>query len=129
LVDSEAEMLRQLVYRRLKELGIDPRQASRNSGYAVSHDTLYCILREEHRGVLKPQSAEGIAKALRIPVAQVWASVGETEPDPWIWPERYNRLELWQREIVEQVAAGFLKANEHEGSATEEGPPGVPLGK
>jgi hypothetical protein len=111
LVDSEPEMLRQLVHRRLQELEIDPRQAAHNSGRAISHDTLYSILRGEHRGGLRPECADGLAKALRLPVAQVWASVGKTEPHPWIWPERFNRLESWQREIVEQVAVDFLKAN------------------
>lgn len=110
--------LQDLVLRRLAELG-DPgqplslRRAAERSRGLVSYEILRQITRGEHSGNITDRTAEGIAQAIDVPARVVYAAARVARPvGRWQWPERFDRLTLPQRRIVEAVAAGFLEAYE-----------------
>ena len=114
---SQHNALRHLVQSRLDELGIGAREAHRRSGGEVSYESIRNIIQGRHSGRVKDQTAEGLARALEVPVSRVYEAAGSTVPEPWEWPSRFNRLTPRQRQIVEQVASGFLEANEKGGGS------------
>lgn len=110
--------LQDLVLRRLAELG-DPgqplslRRAAERSRGLVSYEILRQIVRGEHSGNITDRTAEGIAQAIDVPARVVYAAARVARPvGRWQWPERFDRLTLPQRRIVEAVAAGLLEAYE-----------------
>lgn len=113
-----ADRLQHLVVTRLIELGtggrpMSPRQAALRSRGGVSYDTLYRIVRGQHSGRLNDRVANGIAEALELPVAKVYAAVGTPRPQTrWLWPERFDRLSPYRRKLVEDIAGALLEAEQ-----------------
>lgn len=110
--------LQQLVLRRLDALGdhtgpMSTRAAAERSGGRVSYETLRGIARGTHSGKIADRTAEGIARALDVPVGEVYGAAHVPRPQSrWRWPERFDRLDAAQRRLVEDVAAALLEAHE-----------------
>jgi hypothetical protein len=110
--------LQDLMLRRLAELGtpgspMSIRQATERARGLVSYEILRKIARGEHSGRISDSTAEGIARALDVPVQSVYDAARVPRPvSRWQWPARFDRLDVAQRRIVEDVAAGFLEAYE-----------------
>lgn len=110
------ETLQQLVLRRLRELGdasgpMSAREAVRAAESLISYENLRLIARGVHQGGISDRTAEGLSRALRVPVAQIYAAAGVPSPGTrWRWPEKFDRLSPRQRELVEQFAAALLEA-------------------
>lgn len=107
-----------LVLRRLAELGIPGhpmsiREATRRSGSRINYETLRKIARGEHSGDITDQTAEGLSLALDVPLQQVYNAASVPRPQGrWSWPAKYDRLDLDDRRVVEDVAAALLRARE-----------------
>lgn len=110
--------LSELVLRRLAELGtpgepMSIREATRRSRSRINYETLRKIARGEHSGDITDQTAEGISLALDVPVHQVYAAARIPRPlSRWELPARFDRLDLEDRRVVEDVAAALLRARE-----------------
>lgn len=110
--------LQDLMLRRLAELGtpgspMSIRQATERARGLVSYEILRKIMRGEHSGRITDSTAEGLARALDVPVQTVYDAARVPRPTSrWQWPARFDRLDQAQRRIVEQVASGFLEAYE-----------------
>lgn len=111
--------LQDLILTRLRELGdasgpMTAREAARRADGLVSYETLRNLARGvRHTGRLTDRVAEGLSRALQVPVARVYAAAGIPAPgDKWEWPRRFERLDPAQRQLVEEVAAALLEAHE-----------------
>ena len=111
------ERLQDLILRRLAELGdengpLTAREAARRAEGLVSYETLRNLARGvRHTGRITDRVAEGLARALQVPVRQVYDAAGVQQPGgQWQWPERFNRIPETQRRVVEDVAAALLEA-------------------
>ena len=110
--------LQALVIRRLDELGdhtgpLSARRAAEKSRGGVSYETLRNISRGTHSGNITDRTAEGLAMALDVPVAQVYAAARVPRPQSrWLWPERFDRLDPAQRRLIEDLAGALLEAYE-----------------
>lgn len=110
--------LQDLMLRRLAELGVPGspmsiRQATERARGLVSYEILRKITRGEHSGRISDSTAEGLARALDVPVQTVYDAARVPRPvSRWQWPARFDRLDQAQRRIVEEVAGGFLEAYE-----------------
>jgi hypothetical protein len=110
--------LQDLVLTRLRELGTEGEPMSALQAVAaadglVSYESLRSIARGLHGGRLGARTAEGLAKALRVPIERVYAAAGVPAPSgPWDWPRKFERLSPRQRELVEQIAAALLESYE-----------------
>lgn len=113
---SGRESLQQLVLRRLRELGgdqgpVSARQAVRGHEELVSYETVRVIARGVHQGGITDKTAEGLSRALKVPIAAVYEAAGVPSPGSrWEWPDRFARLSPRQRELVEQFAGALLDA-------------------
>lgn len=114
--NDPVDRLQHLILARLVELGdesgpMTAREAARRASGLVSYETLRNLARgTRHTGRITDRVAEGLARALEIPVAQVYAAAGAPSPGArWEWPRRFDRLPPAQRQIVEDVAAGMLE--------------------
>lgn len=110
--------LQDLMLTRLAELGtpgspMSIRQATERARGLVSYEVLRKIARAEHSGRINDATAEGLARALDVPVQAVYDAARVPRPTSrWQWPARFDRLDQAQRKIVEQVASGFLESYE-----------------
>lgn len=111
------ERLQDLILRRLAELGdesgpMTAREAARRAEGLVSYETLRNLARGvRHTGRITDRVAEGLARALQVPVAKVYEAAGVQQPgENWEWPERFNRIPVSSRRLVEDVAAALLEA-------------------
>lgn len=110
--------LQDLMLRRLAELGtpgspMSIRHATERARGLVSYEVLRKISRGEHSGRITDSTAEGLASALDVPVQQVYDVARVPRPTTrWIWPARFDRLDLAQRRLVELLASGLLDAYE-----------------
>lgn len=105
--------LRELVQSRLDELGVTARSAARAVDSAVSYETFRYILRGEHNGRLTPRIAEGLARALQLPVDRIYAAAEIAPPQgEWILPESAQKLTLPQRRVVELMIGSLAEAND-----------------
>lgn len=110
--------MQHLVLARLAELGdasgpMPALQAVRAAEGLISFETLRAIARGEHGGKLRPRTAEGLAKALRIPVAEVYQAAGMQAPHgEWRLPPRLEQLRPRDRALVEDVATAIIEAYE-----------------
>lgn len=103
--------LQALVVSRLIELDLSARAAADKSRGKVSYSTLRNIARGIHGGKITDRIAEGISAALDVPLSQVYDAAQAPQPmSRWEWPERFERLNLQQRRLVEEVAAALLDA-------------------
>lgn len=103
--------LQALVVSRLIELDLSARAAAERSRGKVSYSTLRNISRGIHGGKITDRIAEGISSALDVPLSQVYEAAQAPQPmSTWEWPERFERLKLPQRRLVEDVAAALLDA-------------------
>lgn len=115
---GEVNELQDLVLRRLAELGVPGapmsiREATRRGRDLINYETLRKIARGEHSGVISDQSAEGLALAIEVPVAQVYQAARAPRPlTRWHWPPKFDRLDLDDRRVVEDVASALLRAHE-----------------
>jgi hypothetical protein len=115
---SEASSLAELVAQRLAALGdksgpMSLRAAVERSRGRLSLENLRRMARGEHQGNFADRTAEGLALALDVPVAEVYRVAGLPQPSGrWEWDAKYDRLDLKHRRIVEDVADGFLDAYE-----------------
>jgi hypothetical protein len=116
MAGADRETLQDLVLTRLQQLGdrtgpMPAREAARRSGDRVSYETIRKIARGAHSGRIGDEVAEGLARALDVPVARVYAAAEMQDPGaPWHWPARFNRLAPSERQLVEDVAAALLGA-------------------
>ena len=110
--------LQDLVLRRLAELGtpgspMSIREATRRSRDRLNYETLRKLARGEHSGDITDQTAEGVSLALDVPIAQVYAAARVPRPlSRWQWPAKFDRLDLDDRRVVEEVASALLRARE-----------------
>lgn len=110
--------LQELVLRRLEDLGgpdgpMSLRDAAARSQGLVSYETIRKIIRGKHTGRIEPDSAEGLARALQVPVAKIYEAARQPQPQTrWVMPPRLDRLDLAQRSLVEDVAGALLDAYE-----------------
>lgn len=115
---SGRENLQDLVLSRLNELGdetgpMSAREATRRAEGLVSYETLRHIARGIHAGGITDRVAEGLSRALQVPLSRVYAASGVPEPgERWQWPAKFSRLDPAQRQLVENVAAALLDARE-----------------
>lgn len=107
-----------LVLRRLEDLGTPDnpmsfRQATQRARGLVSFETLRQIARGEHSGRIADRTAEGIALALDVSVKEVYDAARVPRPQArWNWPAKFDRLDLPQRRLVEDVANALLDSYE-----------------
>jgi hypothetical protein len=107
-----------LMLRRLAELGtpgspMSIRQATERTRGLASFETLRQIARGEHSGRISDRTAEGIALALEVSVKEVYDAARVPRPQSrWNWPAKFDRLDLPQRRLVEDVASSLLEAYE-----------------
>lgn len=112
------EGLADLVTSRMIELGgkdgaLSLRNVVERSGERFSPETLRRITRGEHQGNLTDRVAEGLAISLNLPLKKIYEAAGLPQPARrWDWPARFDRLSTGERQIVEDVARGFLAAYE-----------------
>lgn len=113
------ERLQDLILTRLQQLGdkdgpLSAREAARRAEGLVSYETLRNLARGvRHTGRITPRVAEGISRALQVPVERVYRAAGVPQPgEGWDWPERFNQLNRAQRQVVEDVASALLEAME-----------------
>lgn len=120
MTDSEekpVDKLQLLVLTRLAELGepgapMSARAAARRSNGKISYDSIYQIANGKHSGRLMDATAEGLAAALDVPVAKVYDAAGAPRPHGrWVLPERFDRLNLDQRRLVEDFCSALLMAD------------------
>lgn len=115
--EEPVDQLQQLVLTRLAQLGepgtpMSARAAARRSHGRVSYDTLYQIANGKHSGRLTDATAEGIAAALEVPVSDVYDAAGAPRPQGrWLLPERFDRLTIEQRRLVEEFCGALLDAD------------------
>lgn len=115
---GQVNELSELVLRRLAELGtpgspMSIREATRRSRSRLNYETLRKIARGEHSGDITDQTAEGLSLALDVPVQQVYVAARVPRPmSRWELPTRFDRLDLEDRRVVEEVAAALLRARE-----------------
>lgn len=115
--EPRVNQLQHLVLTRLAELGtpgspMSLRAASRRSGNRVSFDTLADMANGKHTGRLTPRVAEGVAAGLDVPVSRVYEAAGAPRPQGrWMLPERYDRLTLEQRRLIEDLCDALLLAD------------------
>lgn len=112
------ESLRDLVTRRLIELGHDGRPlaykpAAMASGGLVSHEIIRSIVKGTHSGNLRDETILGLSRALKVPEERIYRAAQIPMPGMrWRWPERFDRLREEDRRIVEAVAGSILAAYE-----------------
>ena len=110
--------LQNLMLRRLAELGIpgspmSVRQATERAMGLVSYEVLRKIARGEHSGRISDSSAEGIARALDVPLQQVYDAARVPRPATrWQLPPALDRLDVADRRKVETIAFAILDAYE-----------------
>lgn len=110
--------LQDLVLRRLAELGepgspMSVRQAAKRSRGLLNYEVLRQIARGEHSNRITDTTAAGLASALDVPVQDVYNAARVPRPlTRWEWPKRFDRLDVAERKIVEDVAAAILEARE-----------------
>jgi hypothetical protein len=110
--------LQDLVLRRLAELGtpgrpMSMRQAVLKTRGAVSYETFRGIARGEHSGNIADKTAEALSRARDVPVQQIYDAARVPRPaSRWVMPARFDRLDIPQRRLVEDVAAAILEAYE-----------------
>jgi hypothetical protein len=108
--------LAELVAQRLFDLGdgtgsLSMKAAVDRAKGRISYENFRRIARGEHGGQINDRIAEGLALALDVPLAEVYRVAGLPQPSGrWEWPTKYDRLDIAQRRIVEDVADGFLTA-------------------
>lgn len=112
------EGLADLISGRMTTLGgedgpLSLRNVVQRSGDRLSVETLRRIVRGEHQGGIGDRVAEGLSIALEIPLKKVYEAAGLPQPSRrWDWNPKYDRLTMAERQIVEDVARGFLHAYE-----------------
>lgn len=112
------DQLQHLVLTRLAELGergrpMSARRAAERSRGQVSYDTLYLIAKGQHSGRLTDRVAQGLADALGVPVDRVYDAAGQPRPQTrWQPPQRFDRLTLAQRQLLEDLASALLEADQ-----------------
>lgn len=113
------ERLSDLILTRLAELGdetgpMSAREAARRAEGLVSVETMRNLARGvRHTGRITDRVAEGLARALQVPVSRVYAAAGIPQPGArWRLPDRLDRLPVEQRRLVEDVAAALLESYE-----------------
>lgn len=117
--------LQQLVNDRLRALGdrngpLSPREAARRANKKVSYETLRLISVGLHSGEITDRVAQGIALALQVDVAQVYAAAGVRPAlGRFSLPPRFDRLNLTEREVIVSVGDAILTAST---AARAEGP-------
>lgn len=110
--------LQDLVLRRLAELGtpgspMSYRQAQLRTRGAISYETFRSIAHGEHSGKISDRVAEALSRALDVPVQDVYDAAMVPRPmSRWVMPERFDRLDIPQRRLVEDIAAAILEAYE-----------------
>lgn len=115
---DDVNALQDLMLTRLAELGVPGapmsiRQATERARGLVSYEILRKVARGEHSGRITDSTAEGIARALDVPIQTVYDAALVPRPlSRWQWPARFDRLDQAQRRIVEDVAAAMLEAYE-----------------
>lgn len=120
MTDSDgASALQDLILTRLQQLGdrsgpMSAREASRRADGLVSYETMRLLARGgKHTGRITDRTAEGLSRALDVPVGRIYEAAGVPAPSGrWDWPERFSRLSPPQRSLVEDVAAAILEAYE-----------------
>jgi hypothetical protein len=117
---TDARNLQNLVERRLRELGnargpLSARQAAEKSEGLVSYETLRLLLRGQHSGRISRETAEGMAKALDVPLDDVLAVAGQRIPlGPFVLPTRADTLTPPERQTVLSVVDAILNAADQE---------------
>lgn len=111
------QRLQDLILLRVSELGdssgpMSAREVARRSEGLVSYETVRNLMRGmRHTGRISDRVAEGLSRALQIPVVRVYEAAGVPAPgERWQWPHRFDRLNPAQRALVEEVAAAILEA-------------------
>lgn len=110
--------LQDLVLRRLAALGdntgpMSARAAAKRSRGAISFETLRSIARGTHSGKIADSTAEGIALALDVPVAEVYRAARVPRPrSRFVLPERFDRLDAAQRRLLIDFGSALLDAYE-----------------
>lgn len=112
------QALAELVAGRMVTLGgkdgpLSLRNVVARSGDRISVENLRRIVRGEHQGNIGDRVAEGLSIALEIPLKQIYEAAGLPQPSRrWEWNPKYDRLSMAERQVVEDVARGFLHAYE-----------------
>ena len=102
-----------LVRQRLAELDRSSRSAAAASRGLVSHETVNSIANGKHSGRISDRTAQGLAYALDLPLGRIYDAASVPRPESrWTWPERFDRLPLPHRAIVEDLASALLDAYE-----------------
>lgn len=116
--EGRVNELQDLVLTRLAELGepgspMSYRQASERGRGLINYETFRLIARGEHSGRLTDRSAEGLARAIDVPVAEIYRVARVPRPTTrWHWPAKFDRLDLQQRRLIEDMARALLEAYE-----------------
>jgi len=118
--------LQALVVRRLTELGdggapLSYKRAAMRSNGRISHEIIRQIALGNKSAGLADQTIEGLAVALGVDVADVFAALRTPRPSSrWNWPSRFDRLTDPERRLVEDFAAALLNAYDR-GAETRSG--------
>jgi hypothetical protein len=116
--EQPRETLQDLVLTRLAELGgttgpMSARQAIRHNDAHeyVSYETVRVLARGLHSGGLTDRVAEGLSRALRVPLERVYRAAGVPMPgDRWTPPNSFARLTPSDRQLLEDVGNALLNA-------------------
>lgn len=108
--------LQDLVLKRLDELGgtdgpMSLRDAAGRSDGLMSYETIRSVVRGTHSGRISDRTAEGLGRALQVPVGRIYAAARQPQPQSrWVLPERFDRLDQAQRRLIEDIAGALLDA-------------------
>jgi len=121
---AERKSLQELVQARMDTLELTARGAAYRSDGLVSYETIRNIMRGRHGGVVSDRVAQGLAKALQVPVERIYTAMQVPQPvGEWHLPSELHRLPPEYRAKVEDVARVLLAAYEHgfdDGAAARE---------
>lgn len=110
--------LPELVADRRHELGgangpLSLRELVKRAGGTPGLENWRLIANGTHRGGFSDAVAEGIARALSVPVRVVFEAAGlPVSVGPWQLPERFSRVPVRDRRRVEAVLDSLLEAYE-----------------
>lgn len=113
MTDDPEMSLADLVVTRMAELDISGREAARRAGGSPSYETIRHIARGVHGGKITDPVAEGLARALQLPLKRIYDAAGVPQPGArWRFPDRFSRLDATQRSLIEDLASALLDAYE-----------------
>ncbi len=108
--------LQDLMLKRRAELGapgapLSVHEVTRRADGLASYETMRKISDGRHGGGISDRTAQALERALQVPIERVYDAAGQPRPlGRWQPPAKFDRLDLEQRQLVENFARALLEA-------------------